>query len=171
MKVVFAQRLILLTDGVGRVRRRSLISFRNVRSWLWSELMLEWATQEICGMRPQWPWDSPGPLGSSLDSIRASQGNPHLGTRESVLGRWRRSLQQSGRVPRGYPITTTTRAHCCSVTGCNAHPVALSDLVLFYRFSLIEHVLINIIMLFLKMRFLKIVFTFYKHVHERLTHY
>ena len=41
--------------------------------------MLEWATHEICGMRPQWPWDSPGPLGSSLDSIRESQGKPTPG--------------------------------------------------------------------------------------------
>ena len=40
--------------------------------------MLEWATQEICGMRPQWPWDLPGSMGSSPDSIRGSQGNPTL---------------------------------------------------------------------------------------------
>ena len=41
MKVVFAWRLTLLEDGVGRVRRLFLISFRSVRSLLWSELMLE----------------------------------------------------------------------------------------------------------------------------------
>ena len=29
-------------------------------------------------MLPQWPWDSPGPLGSFPDSIRGSQGNPTL---------------------------------------------------------------------------------------------
>ena len=41
MRIVFAQRLTLLADGVGRVRRQSLIPFRSVRSWLWTELMLE----------------------------------------------------------------------------------------------------------------------------------
>ena len=41
MRVVSAQRLTLLADGVGRVKRLFLISFRSVRSWLWSELMLE----------------------------------------------------------------------------------------------------------------------------------
>ena len=51
-----------------RVKRRFLVSFRSVRSWLWSELMLEWATQEICEVRPQWPWDSPGPLGDELNA-------------------------------------------------------------------------------------------------------
>ena len=76
MWIVFAQVLILLADGLVRVRRRSLISFMSVRSWLWSELTLEWATQEICGMRPQWPWDLPGPLGSSRDSLRGSHGKP-----------------------------------------------------------------------------------------------
>ena len=76
MRIAFGLRLTLLVDDVERVRKRFLISFRSVRSWLWSELMLKWATQEICGMCPQWPWDSRGPLGSSLDSIRGSQGKP-----------------------------------------------------------------------------------------------
>ena len=101
MRIVSAQRLTLLADGVGRVRRRFVISFRNVRSWLWNELMLEWATQEICGMRPQWPWDLPGPLSSSPDSIRGSQGTPHLGTWESVLGRMCWLLRHFKRVLEG----------------------------------------------------------------------
>ena len=99
MRIVFAQRLTLLVDGVGRVRRLSLIFFRGVRSWLGSKLMLEWATQEICGVHPQWPWDSPEPLGSSLDSIRGSQGRPTPRYTKSDLGQMRWLLQHSKRVP------------------------------------------------------------------------
>ena len=73
-----------------RVKRRFLISFRRC-----PQLAVEWTTQEICGMRSQWPWNSPEPLGSSPDSIRGNQGNP---TREPVLGRMRWLLRHSKRV-------------------------------------------------------------------------
>ena len=94
---IFAQRLTLFADGVGKVRRLSLISFRRVRSWLWSELMLEWATKRSVGFacsgleihRGHWahPW-------TRLEGVR---GNPHLRTRESVLGWMRLLLRQSRR--------------------------------------------------------------------------
>ena len=83
-------------DSVGKVRRRFLIPFRSVRSLLWSKLMSEWATQEICGMRPQWPWDSRRPLG--LEGVRR---NPYLGARESVLWRMRWLLRHFKRVQEG----------------------------------------------------------------------
>ena len=101
MRIVFAQRLTRLADSVGRAKRRSLISFRSVRSWLWEELMLELAIQEICGVRRQWPWDSSGPWALPWTRLEEVRGIPHLGTRESVLGRIRWLLQQSRRVPEG----------------------------------------------------------------------
>ena len=98
MKVVFARRLTLLADGVGRVIKRFLISFRSVRSLLWSELMLEWATQEICGMRPE---IRRGHWAHSWTRLQGVRGNPHLDTRESVLGRIRWLLRHSKRVQEG----------------------------------------------------------------------
>ena len=51
-----------------------------------------------------------GPLGSSPDSIRGSQGTPHLGTWESVLGRMRWLLRHSGRVLEG--LANNNNSNC-----------------------------------------------------------
>ena len=64
------------------------------------------SNQETYGIRPQWPWDSPGNWAHSVVSIRGRKGKP---TPRYTRGRLRAgcgSLWQSGRVARGYPTTT-----------------------------------------------------------------
>ena len=76
MGIAFAQRLTLLEDGVRRVRRQFLVSYRSVRSWLWSEqpkrsMGCARSFPEIRRGRWAHPW-------TRLDGVR---GNPHLDTR------------------------------------------------------------------------------------------
>ena len=124
MRIAFAQRLTLLADSVwdefSYLSGMSAVGWG--ATWCWSEKPKRsmWCARSGLGIR-QGHW---GHLWIRLEVVRVS---PHLDTRWSVWELWRRSLRQSGRVPRGYLTTTTldTLNFTCLHFSINKHKISL----------------------------------------------
>ena len=76
MGIALAQGLTLLEDGVGRVRRQFLVSYRSVRSWLWSEQL-----KRSIGCARSGPEIRQGRWAHPCTLLEGVRGNSQLGTR------------------------------------------------------------------------------------------